>query len=43
MQYDIAETAKRYHALYEEVLASAKASAKGHSDAGSGTPTNPRH
>ena len=28
MQYDIAETAKRYHALYEEVLASAKASAK---------------
>ena len=48
MQYDIAETAKRYHALYEDVLAkagakaSAKASAKDHSDAGSGTPAHPR-
>lgn len=41
MQYDIAETAKRYHALYEEVLA--KAGAKDHSDAGPGTPSNPRH
>ena len=38
MQYDIAETAKRYHALYEEVLAEVrdKASAK----AG---PATPRH
>lgn len=37
MQYDIAETAKRYHALYEEVLAEVgdKASAKA-------TPANPR-
>ena len=34
MQYDIAETAKRYHALYEEVLANARA------NAGS---SNPRH
>ena len=44
MQYDIAETAKRYHALYEDVLAKAgaKASAKDHSDAGPGTPANPR-
>ena len=44
MQYDIAETAKRYHALYEDVLAKAgaKASAKDHSDAGPGTPSNPR-
>lgn len=32
MQYDIAETAKRYHALYEEVLANARA------NAGSATP-----
>ena len=38
MQYDIAETAKRYRALYEEVLASAKA----RTDAGPGTPANPR-
>ena len=27
MQYDIAETAKRYHALYEDVLAKARAKA----------------
>ena len=40
-QYDIAETAKRYHALYEEVLA--KAGAKARAEAGPGTPANPRH
>ena len=44
MQYDIAETANRYHALYEDVLANAgaKASAKARTDAGPGTPANPR-
>ena len=41
MQYDIAETAKRYHALYEEVLA--KASARAHTEPGPGTPADPRH
>lgn len=40
MQYDIAETAKRYHALYEAVLA--KAGAKARAEAGPGTPANPR-
>lgn len=39
MQYDIAETAKRYHALYEEVLARAETETK----AGPDTPANPRH
>ena len=38
-QYDIAETAKGYHALYEEVLASAKAGAEARTDAG---PAHPR-
>ena len=38
MQYDIAETTKRYHALYEEVLASAKA----RTEAGPGAPSHPR-
>jgi glycosyltransferase involved in cell wall biosynthesis len=38
MQYDIAETAKRYHALYEEVLAGAETETK----AGCGTLTQNR-
>ena len=48
MQYDIAETAKSYHALYEDVLAKAgakagaKASAKARTEAGHGTPATPR-
>jgi glycosyltransferase involved in cell wall biosynthesis len=41
MQYDIAETTKRYHALYEEVLT--EVSAKARTEAGPGTPANPRH
>ena len=41
MQFDIAETAKRYHALYEEVLT--EVSAKARTEAGPGTPANPRH
>lgn len=41
MQYDIAETAKRYHALYKEVLT--EVSTKARTEAGPGTPASPRH
>ena len=42
LQYDIVETAKRYHALYEEVLAGTAAKAEAGATADAGTAPNPR-